>query len=396
MTLAPQPAATHTLRQRVSSYLLMSGIALLSVFPINVLLPSFSALAQRFNVPIADITLSISVFTLVFSVSQLLVGPLSDRWGRKPLLLATLALSLLGALGCALSNSYAQFLFFRGVQAVGCGLFVLGHALVEDLFARQQRAQVRNFYLTLSGFFIAIAPLLGSVLQDHFDWPASFYLFGLIAAVIFLHVQLALDSHSQRPVPHPSLMQTVLTLISHRDFMGYWLIASLTFACYFAVISVTPQIFMVQLKLSPNQYAWLLMFYGAAYVLGGMLAAKLQKHLPTRIQIILGLLVLAFSGVLLILILVSDRLSVASLLSTFSLSAVGVTLVRPAAISAAMSLFSDKAGTAASTGNTLMFATAAASSAALAYSGTFLLLNIAVGFIVLSLLGVAITVRITQ
>ncbi|CRM04165.1 Inner membrane transport protein YdhC [Pseudomonas sp. 24 E 1] len=371
-----------------SRFILITCISLISFFPINILLPSFPALAARFDTPTADVALSISLFTLVFSISQLVAGPLSDKWGRKEVLIGCITLSILGAIGCALAPDYLTFLLFRSVQAMGCGFFVLGHALVEDLFDEQDRARVRLYYMTLSGSFVALSPLIGSWLQTTFDWQGSFYGFALMALGMLIHAFCILPSKSASPHRAPvSIFGTLKAVARHRDFLRYWWIAALVFACYFALISVTPLIFMDALKLSEYQYALVLMVYGVAYLLGGVAASYLQKHIPLARQINIGLGLLLIAGGLLTLIVSLDAINTVSLLIPMLISALAVTLVRPAAISAAMLLFSSSAGTAASAGNSIMFLTAAASSAALAQTGTHLLLTIGVSFIVFSLWG---------
>ena len=371
-----------------SRFILITCISLISFFPINILLPSFPALAARFDTPTADVALSISLFTLVFSISQLVAGPLSDKWGRKEVLIGCITLSILGAIGCALAPDYLTFLLFRSVQAMGCGFFVLGHALVEDLFDEQDRARVRLYYMTLSGSFVALSPLIGSWLQTTFDWQGSFYGFALMALGMLIHAFCILPSKSASPHRAPvSIFGTLKAVAHNRDFLRYWWIAALVFACYFALISVTPLIFMDALKLSEYQYALVLMVYGVAYLLGGVAASYLQKHIPLARQINIGLGLLLIAGMLLTLIVSLDAINTVSLLIPMLISALAVTLVRPAAISAAMLLFSNSAGTAASAGNSIMFLTAAASSAALAQTGTHLLLTIGVSFIVFSLWG---------
>ena len=371
-----------------SRFILITCISLISFFPINILLPSFPALAARFDTPTADVALSISLFTLVFSISQLVAGPLSDKWGRKEVLIGCITLSILGAIGCALAPDYLTFLLFRSVQAMGCGFFVLGHALVEDLFDEQDRARVRLYYMTLSGSFVALSPLIGSWLQTTFDWQGSFYGFALMALGMLIHAFCILPSKSASPHRAPvSIFGTLKAVARHRDFLRYWWIAALVFACYFALISETPLIFMDALKLSEYQYALVLMVYGVAYLLGGVAASYLQKHIPLARQINIGLGLLLIAGGLLTLIVSLDAINTVSLLIPMLISALAVTLVRPAAISAAMLLFSSSAGTAASAGNSIMFLTAAASSAALAQTGTHLLLTIGVSFIVFSLWG---------
>ncbi|PJK35945.1 MFS transporter [Pseudomonas sp. S10E 269] len=375
-------------RPYLSRFILITCISLISFFPINILLPSFPALAARFDTPSADVALSISLFTLVFSISQLITGPLSDKWGRKEVLLGCITLSILGALGCALATDYLAFLLFRSVQAMGCGFFVLGHALVEDLFEEQDRARVRLYYMTLSGSFVALSPLIGSWLQTTFDWQGSFYGFAVMALGMLIHALCILPSKSASPHRTPvSIIGTLKAVARNRDFLRYWWIAALVFACYFALISVTPLIFMDALKLSEYQYALVLMVYGVAYLLGGVAASYLQKRISLSRQISIGLGLLLVAGVLLTLIVSLDAITPVTLLIPMLISALAVTLVRPAAISAAMLLFSSSAGTAASAGNSIMFLTAAVSSAVLAQTGSNLLITIAMSFIVFSLWG---------
>ena len=158
--------------------------------------------------------------------------------------------------------------------------FVLGHALVEDLFDEQDRARVRIYYMTLSGSFVALSPLLGSWLQNTFDWQGSFYMFSLVALGIIIHAHLILPSRNASPERAPtSVARTLKTILGNRDFVRYWWIAALVFSCYFALISVTPLVFMDDLKLSEYQYALVLMVYGVAYVLGGVLASAVQRHI---------------------------------------------------------------------------------------------------------------------
>ena len=382
------PLSGEIKRQQLSRFILITCISLISFFPINILLPSFPALAERFDTPTAEVALSISLFTLVFSISQLITGPLSDKWGRKEVLLGCITLSILGALGCALATDYLTFLLFRSVQAMGCGFFVLGHALVEDLFEEQDRARVRLYYMTLSGSFVALSPLIGSWLQTTFDWQGSFYGFAVMALGLLIHALWILPSKSASPHRTPvSIIGTLKAVARNRDFLRYWWIAALVFACYFALISVTPLIFMDALKLSEYQYALVLMVYGVAYLLGGVAASYLQKRISLSRQINIGLGLLLVAGVLLTLIVSLDAITPVTLLIPMLISALAVTLVRPAAISAAMLLFSSSAGTAASAGNSIMFLTAAVSSAALAQTGSNLLITIALSFIVFSLWG---------
>ena len=136
-----------------------------------------------------------------------------------------------------------------------------------------------------------------------FDWQGSFYGFALMALGMLIHAFCILPSKSASPHRAPvSIFGTLKAVARHRDFLRYWWIAALVFACYFALISVTPLIFMDALKLSEYQYALVLMVYGVAYLLGGVAASYLQKHIPLARQINIGLGLLLIAGVLLTLI----------------------------------------------------------------------------------------------
>ncbi len=207
-----------------------------------------------------------------------------------------------------------------------------------------------------------------------------------MALGMLIHAFWILPSQAASPHRVPvSILGTLKAVAANRDFLRYWWIAALVFACYFALISVTPLIFMDALKLSEYQYALVLMVYGVAYLLGGVAASYLQKRMALSRQINIGLGLLLVAGALLTLIVSLNAISTLTLLIPMLISALAVTLVRPAAISAAMLSFSSSAGTAASAGNSIMFLTAAISSAALAQAGDYLLITIAIGFIALSL-----------
>lgn len=137
---------------------LLVTMTLLGVFPIDVVLPSFPALSEHFGRSSSDIALSVSLFAIGIALSQLLIGPLSDTMGRKNLLLIGITVSAAGATGCVLTDDYGAFLFFRVVQALGCGCFVLSQALIQDLFSGLEQQRLRIFLVTCGGIFISVSP----------------------------------------------------------------------------------------------------------------------------------------------------------------------------------------------------------------------------------------------
>ncbi|MBM9485586.1 multidrug effflux MFS transporter [Pseudomonas sp. ICBG1301] len=388
----PETTDRSNRTSKVAAVVLLMTMVMLGVFPIDVLLPSFPALSTHFNTTPSDIALSVSVFAIGISLSQLLIGPLSDALGRKNLLLGGMAVSVVGALGCVWATDYAAFLIFRVVQAVGCGCFVLSQALVQDLFVGKERDRLRILMVTASGIFISISPLVGSVLQQWLDWQGSFYVFAAIAIVVFVKASLSLRNP---PIVNAganlNIFKTYRQLCRHFNFIAYWLICAIVFACHFSFIVVSPLVFLEQLHMSNYEFSLMLLLYGAAYVMGGTLAGVLSKRMESATQISTGLCLIFLAGLTMLLLANLYGLTPLTVLVPMMICTAGTTITRPAATSRAMELFPDNAGASASAGNTIIFIGGGLISALVNLSPFDLQMTLAISFIVLS--GVALLVN---
>ncbi|WP_413703854.1 MFS transporter [Pseudomonas sp. Pseusp16] len=382
--------------KKSSAITLLMVMTLLSVFPLDVLLPSFPALAKHFQTTPTDIALSISLFAIGISLSQLLIGPLSDAMGRKGLLLAGMAVSILGAAGCILSTEFSWFLMFRVVQAVGCGCFVLSQALVQDLFEGPERDRLRILMVTASGIFISFSPLLGSVLQEALDWPGSFYLFIALAAAVFLKACFFLEDVRPTAASHQNIIHSYRRVCADAGFMGYWLIAAIAFTCHFSFIVVSPLIFMDQLHMSAYEFSLTLLLYGAAYIIGGVVAQMLARRITANVQIIVGLGLIFFSGLLMLLLSSLMGLSALTVLVPMIICTAGTTIARPVATSRAMDVFPASSGTSASAGSTVVFIFGGLISALINVSGGDLQTTLALAFLLLSTTAIGMNALINR
>jgi DHA1 family bicyclomycin/chloramphenicol resistance-like MFS transporter len=389
------PAAT--VRQRRGAISLLLAMVLLGVFPLDVLLPSFPALAEHFRNTRADIALSISLFAVGIAASQLLIGPLSDVIGRKGLLLAGITVSMLGAMGCILTTDYVCFLLFRVIQALGCGCFVLSQALVQDLFEGEERDRLRILMVTASGIFISVSPLAGTFLQATLGWQGSFWVFIALAGVVLLNACLFLEN--TRPAAtgaRPNILQSYGRVLRDADFLPYWLISAFAFACHFSFIVISPLIFMDQLQLSAYDFSLILLMYGGAYIVGGMVATLLGKRISPGHQIISGLSLILLSGVIMLYLSSHFALSPITVLVPMLICTAGTTITRPAASSKAMSLFPENAGTSASAGSTVTFICGGLISALISLSPANLHSTLGYSFIILSSVALALNSRINS
>lgn len=385
---------THS-REKSSIILLLMTMTLLAVFPLDVVLPSFPALSSHFQISAPDAALSVSLFAVSLAVSVMLVGPLSDMWGRKKLLLGGIAIAAIGAAGCVVASDYRWFLVFRMVQAIGCGAFSLSQALIQDLFAGRERERLRIWMVTWGGVFISISPLLGTWLQSHLGWQGSFYVFITLAVIVWLGVyQLLKEIPPAHMAPHRGVFSAYWRLCSDVRFMGYWLISALAFACHFSFIVSSPIIFMERLALSPYEFAWALLLYGVAYVFGGVLASVLHQYLQASTQIIIGLGLIAVSGGVMLWLTHQFGLSAATVLISMLVCTIGTTIARPIVNSKAMSLYPENAGASTSVGAMLIFMFGGVISSVINLAPEDLTTTLALGFLTLSVAGLGVNALI--
>ncbi|MCO7628561.1 MFS transporter [Pseudomonas fluorescens] len=385
-----------TTRQRRGAVSLLLAMVLLGVFPLDVLLPSFPALAEHFASTPTDIALSISLFAVGIAFAQLLIGPLSDVIGRKGLLLAGMAVSILGAIGCVMTSDYMLFMAFRIVQAIGCGCFVLSQALVQDLFEGKERDRLRILMVTATGIFISISPLAGTFLQATLGWRGSFWLFIALAAVVLLKAWLFLDSSRVARGTSIHFLKAYQRVLGDFDFVGYWLISAFAFACHFSFIVISPLIFMDQLQLSAYDFSLILLIYGAAYVTGGIAATLLSRRISSAQQIVAGLSLILLAGLVMLLLSQYFALSPATVLIPMLICTAGTTIARPAATSRAMGMFPENAGTSASAGSTIIFICGGLISALISLSPGNLQATLGYCFVLLSGIALALNKRISR
>lgn len=377
--------------------LLLMTMTLLGVFPLDVVLPSFPDLSTYFQVSPSDVSLSVSIFAISLAFAVMLVGPLSDLWGRKKLLLGGIALAAIGATGCTLTSEYSWFLGFRVVQAVGCGSFSLSQALVQDWFMGRERERIRIWMVTGGGVFISISPLLGTWLQSQFGWQGSFYAFVTLAVLVWFAACWQIqETPPLRTASHGGFFGAYRRVCSDLRFIGYWLISALAFACHFSFIVTSPLIFMDQLAFSAYEFAWALLLYGAAYVFGGVIANFLHSRLQANTQIIIGLGLIALSGAVMLWLTRQFGHSAATVMIAMLICTIGTTIVRPVVNSRAMSIHPLHAGTSTSVGAVLIFLCGGVISAVINRLSEDLTTTLALGFLTLSLAGLGLNALISR
>lgn len=238
--------------------LLVAANTALAPFAIDAYLPAMSALADSIGASIHHTELSISVFLAGFAIGQLLFGPLSDRVGRKPVLLGGLVVFLLASLAITTIGTLPELLAWRFVQALGGGACVVNSAaIVRDCFSGREAASVMSTMVMIMMLAPLVAPVVGSGLLYLADWWLIFVFLAVYAAFLLWFMGTRLPETRDPGQPVASLRQVLTnyaSVLRHREAMGYICAVAASFGGLFAFITASPYIYLEYFGLSPAMY----------------------------------------------------------------------------------------------------------------------------------------------
>ncbi|PAU77952.1 multidrug effflux MFS transporter [Halomonas salipaludis] len=246
-----------TLNARRVAWLVAANTAL-APFAIDAYLPAMSRLAASVGASIHRTELSISVFLFGFALGQLVFGPLSDRLGRKPVLIGGLVVFLLASLMITTAGSLTELLAWRFVQALGGGACVVNSAaIVRDCFSGRQAASVMSTMAMIMMLAPLVAPVVGSGLLYLADWWLIFVFLAAYAAFLIwlLSTQLPETRDPSLPAASPrQVLANYASVLSHRQGMGYICAVAASFAGLFAFVTFSPFLYLDYFGLSPAMY----------------------------------------------------------------------------------------------------------------------------------------------
>lgn len=259
-------------------------VAMLSAFGLvasDIYLPAMPGMATEFGIASWQMPQTVSFYLLALAIAQLAYGPMSDRRGRKPVLLAGGVLYLLGSVGCALSSSYMGFIAWRMVEAVGAAAgLVIGRALIADTCDKRTSAKVYAVIYPLVSLSPALAPAIGGHLAVAFGWRADFLFvaaFGAVALLLALFVipETLPVAARTRNAPFAGFSR----VLGDRSFCRYTLVVCSIYCAWFVYLTQSPFLF-VQAGLSEAQSGWLYMPLTLGIIGANLLARRLLDRLP--------------------------------------------------------------------------------------------------------------------
>jgi DHA1 family bicyclomycin/chloramphenicol resistance-like MFS transporter len=333
--------------------LLLAMLTALGPLSMDMYLPSLPDIAHVLGAPVARTQLTISSYLIGFAVGQMIYGPLSDRYGRRPVLLAAVALYLASTLACAAAQSVDLLIAARLLQGIsGSGAIVLARAIVRDVYSGVQAARELSLMGSISATAPIVAPMIGGVLQAGFGWRANFICMSVGGLIAFL-VAARLLPETLRPnnragsLSFFSMARGYGTVARHGGFLVYLGIITTTYAGLFAWVSGASVVLQGVYGLSAVTFGFTFALGAAGYMLGAMIATRLVVRLGLDRTIGVGVVVIAAGGLSLALA-VATGVPGLWLVAAMALYLAGVGLAMPQAMAGALTPFPDRAGTAAS------------------------------------------------
>jgi DHA1 family bicyclomycin/chloramphenicol resistance-like MFS transporter len=329
---------------------MLTGLGPISM---DMYLPSLPAIAHVLDAPTARVQLTIAGYLIGFAVGQVIWGPISDRRGRRPVLIAALALYAAGTLTCAAAQSIDTLIAARVLQAIGgSGSIVLARAMVRDLYSGVRAGRELSLMGAISGFAPIAAPMIGGVLQTAFGWRASFIVMAVAGAAAIVVVGRLLPETLRKrtadPISLPFMLHSYAAVLRQGGFLAYLGILTVSFAGLFAWISGAPVILQRVYGLSAFAFGFTFALGAAGYVLGTTIASRLVVRLGIDRTIGLGATLLAVGGLGVAAVVAAGISGGVWLVAAMAVYLAGLGLAMPQAIAGALTPFPERAGTASS------------------------------------------------
>jgi MFS transporter, DHA1 family, multidrug resistance protein len=327
--------------------LLLAGLAALGSLATNIILPAFPHMASALNTTVKDLSATLASFFAAFALGQLFVGPLSDRFGRKWLVVSGLIVFVAGSMVCALANDLPQLIVGRIAQAVGvCATSVLSRAIARDLFEGVALTRALSLMMVAMAASPGFSPMLGGALSSFFGWRSTFAMLVLLAILLGLAYWSQLgETHAtakRAPLSIYTVLSTYGQLLIDRKFIAPALAVSLVIGSLYMFFAMAPAILMTGFGFTPMGLST---FFASTVVVvfsAGFLAPRLARRWGQLRAARTGILI-ALAGSLALLVGWENVYYFSIAITVFLL---GMGLVNPLGTAITLQPFGQKAGAA--------------------------------------------------
>ena len=335
--------------------LLATGIiaSLVAIGPLStdMYLPAFPALMQSFDADINQVQHTLSIFLIGFDLAQLIYVPLSDRFGRKPVLMAGLLLFLLSSLAIVFAESIATLSSLRLLQAIGGSAGpVLGRAMVRDIHGPRDSARLLSYIGTAMAVAPAAAPIIGGYLTVWFGWQSIFLFltaYGVVGVMLLgMRIPETAPPGSHHIMTIGNLLKNYGILLKHPTWRWYTLTCSFVFAGLFSFLSGSSFVIIDFLGFKEEQFGLFFALVVGGFMIGTLIGGRLARSVGIKRLLGYGSVVAATGGVSMLAFALAEVHHVAVIVLPQMIYLIGVGIVMPQSMAGALAPFPHMAGTA--------------------------------------------------
>ena len=395
-TPAPRQFFNKTTPPHIATLVLLAGLSALSL---NIFLPSLPSMAVYFDAEPWLVALSVPVYLAVNAVLQLFIGPISDRFGRRPVLLWAVAGFLLATLGTLWAPNIEIFLVFRMLQAVIVAGLVLSRAVVRDMVPADQAASMIGYVTMGMAFVPMVGPVIGGTLDELFGWRASFWLLFACGVATFVLIWGDLgETAKNTSTRFRDQVREYPELLTSPRFWGYCACAAFASGAFFAYLGGAPFVATDSFGLSPSVMGAYFGFPALGYAAGNFISGRYSVRLGINRMVLIGCSLTLLGLVLQTGLFAAGFAHPLLFFGLFSFVGLGNGMVLPNATSGMLSVRPHLAGTASGLGGAMMIGGGAALSALAGQllspgSGPFPLQSLMVTTSLLSMVAIALVIR---
>lgn len=342
----------------ILTLILLAGLSALAM---NIFLPSLPGMAAWFDAPYALMQLSVALYLALSAVLQVVIGPISDRYGRRRVLLVSLVLFLIATAGTLLAPNATVFLAFRMAQAVVAAGMVLSRAVVRDMVPDAQAASMIGYVTMGMSIVPMIGPVIGGLLDEAFGWQANFGLLALLGLVVLGLVWADLgETATIRRLSFMDQVRTYPALLRSQRFWGYVGCASFASGAFFAYLGGAPYVGAVVFGLSPSEIGLLFAITAVGYATGNFIAGRFSVRVGMNRMVLFGAGVTVAGLMLLLLLTLAGIHSAVVFFGFTAFVGIGNGMTLPNANAGMLSVRPELAGTASGLGGAIQIGGGAA------------------------------------
>ena len=281
---------------------LLMAMTAIGPLSLNILVPSVPGLVVTFASSVETVQLTLSLYLLGLAISQLLLGPLSDRFGRRPVVLAGLLLTTVSSAAAITAMSAESLIVWRTIQAFGASAgLVIGRAIIRDIYDREHAAAMIGWVTTVTVVAPMAAPLIGGLLDTVFGWESTFIFVALFSAAVSVWTYFSLPETRPEHVTGGSIgfvFSEARLLFSSAAFNGYVLVGALGTATFFAFLGGAPHVVIAIMGRTSAEYGTWFLLTSSGFMLGNYIAAKVSTRFGIDPMIRAGIAFQLFGSVL--------------------------------------------------------------------------------------------------